>query len=90
VLGFAQALSGAPGMTGRLEITYRSPTPLHTPLRVAGRFEKVEGRKIFTTGTIHVGDRLCAEAKGLFISVRPERFGQLDELRQENQARSTD
>jgi acyl-coenzyme A thioesterase PaaI-like protein len=90
VLGFAQALSGAPGMTGRLEITYRSPTPLHTPLRVAGRFEKIEGRKIFTTGSIHAGDRLCAEAKGLFISVRPERFGQLDELRQENQARSTD
>jgi acyl-coenzyme A thioesterase PaaI-like protein len=90
VLGFAQALSGAPGMTGRLEITYRSPTPLHTPLRVAGRFEKIEGRKIFTTGTIHAGDRLCAEAKGLFISVRPERFGQLDELRHEHQARSTD
>lgn len=87
VLGFAQALSGAPGMTGKLEITYRSPTPLHTPLRVEGRFERVEGRKIFTTGTIHAGDRLCAEAKGLFISVRPERFGQLDQLRQENQAR---
>jgi acyl-coenzyme A thioesterase PaaI-like protein len=88
VLGFAQALSGAPGMTGRLEITYRSPTPLHTPLRVAGRFEKIEGRKIFTTGTIHAGDRLCAEAKGLFISVRPERFGQLDQMRQEHQERS--
>lgn len=90
VLGFAQALSGAPGMTGKLEITYRSPTPLHTPLRVAGRFERIEGRKIFTTGTIHAGDRLCAEAKGLFISVRPERFGVLDQLRQETQERLKD
>ncbi len=89
VLGFAQALSGAPGMTGKLEITYRSPTPLHTPLRVVGRFERIEGRKIFTTGTIHAGDRLCAEAKGLFISVRPERFGMLDQMRSENQSRST-
>ncbi|MDA0370922.1 MAG: PaaI family thioesterase [Actinomycetota bacterium] len=87
VLGFAQALSGAPGMTGKLEITYRSPTPLHTPLRVVGRFERIDGRKIFTTGTIHAGDRLCAEAKGLFISVRPERFGALDQLRDEHQGR---
>ena len=89
VLGFAQALSGAPGMTGNLEITYRAPTPLHTTLRVEGRFDRIDGRKIFTTGTIHAGDRLCAEAKGLFISVRPERFGQLDQMRQENQPRST-
>ena len=89
VLGFAQALSGAPGMTGKLEITYRSPTPLHTPLRVVGRFERIDGRKIFTTGTIHAGDRLCAEAKGLFISVRPERFGMLDQMRAENQSRTT-
>ena len=88
VLGFAQALSGAPGMTGKLEITYRAPTPLHTPLRVAGRFERIDGRKIFTTGTIHAGDRLCAEAKGLFISVRPERFGALDRLRDEHQGRT--
>ena len=88
VLGFAQALSGAPGMTGKLEITYRSPTPLHTPLRVVGRFDRIDGRKIFTTGTIHAGDRLCAEAKGLFISVRPERFGALDQLRDEHQGRS--
>lgn len=89
VLGFAQALSGAPGMTGKLEITYRSPTPLHTPLRVVGRFDRVEGRKIFTTGSIHAGDRLCAEAKGLFISVRPEKFGLLDQMREEHQSRST-
>ena len=88
VLGFAQALSGAPGMTGKLEITYRAPTPLHTPLRVVGRFERIDGRKIFTTGTIHAGERLCAEAKGLFISVRPERFGALDRLRDEHQGRA--
>ena len=81
VLGFAQALSGAPGMTGKLEITYRSPTPLHTPLRVVGRYDRIDGRKIFATGTIHAGERLCAEAKGLFISVRPEMFGGLGRIR---------
>ena len=82
VLGFAQALSGAPGMTGRLEVTYRSPTPLHQPLRVTGRVDGVNGRKIMTSGTIHAGDRLCAEAVGTFISVRAERFAELNQERQ--------
>jgi acyl-coenzyme A thioesterase PaaI-like protein len=78
ILGLAQALSGAPGMTGRLEITYRSPTPLNTPLRVVGRLESVQGRKILTSGDIHVGDRLCAEATGTFITVVPGTFSSLD------------
>src|SRR4029079_6357319 len=30
VLGSTQSLSGAPGMTGRLTVNYRSPTPLET------------------------------------------------------------
>jgi len=76
VLGLAQALSGHPGMTGRLEISYRSPTPLHTPLRVVGRFDRVDGRKIFTSGEITAGDRLCAEAVGLFITIDFSKLGQ--------------
>ena len=78
VLGFAQALSGAPGMTGRLEVTYRSPTPLHQPLKVTGRFDGVEGRKIMTSGEIYAGDRLCAQAVGTFISVKAEKFAALN------------
>ena len=78
VLGLAQALSGAPGMTGRLEVTYRSPTPLNTELRIIGRLDAVEGRKILTSGEMYDGDRLCAEAKGTFISVRPGTFSSLD------------
>jgi len=82
VLGFAQALSGAPGMTGRLEVTYRSPTPLHQPLRIIGRFDEVNGRKIMTTGEIYAGDRLCAQATGVFISVKAEKFADLNAVRQ--------
>jgi acyl-coenzyme A thioesterase PaaI-like protein len=82
VLGFAQALSGTPGMTGRLEVTYRSPTPLHQALRVTGRFDGVQGRKIMTSGEIYAGDRLCAEAVGTFISVNAEKFAQLNLARQ--------
>jgi acyl-coenzyme A thioesterase PaaI-like protein len=69
VLGSTQSLAGRPGMTGRLTTHYRSPTPLHTGLRFAARVVDVSGRKTLTHGTLHAGDRLCAEAEGLFIAI---------------------
>lgn len=81
VLGVAQSASGQPGMTANLTVDYRSPTPLLRELVFRGWCEKVEGRKIFTRGTLHHGDTLCAESTGLFISMRPELFERLLALR---------
>ena len=81
VLGFAQGYAGQQGMTGRLEISYRSPTPLFREVRFVARMDRVEGRKIYTSATLSDGDRLCAEAQGLFISMKPEVFGRLIGLR---------
>ena len=71
ILGFAQARAGQPGMTARLTVSYRSPTPLHRELLFTGRVDRVDGRKIFATGELVVAadGRLCADAEGLFISV---------------------
>src|SRR5947209_2294161 len=69
VLGMAQSLGGQPGMTGTLTIRYRRPTPLHTDLRFEATLDRTEGRKLFTSGRLHAGDTLCAEAEGLFIQV---------------------
>jgi acyl-coenzyme A thioesterase PaaI-like protein len=74
VCGFAQSMTGRPGMTGRLVVHYRRPTPLHQALRFEGRVDRVEGRKIFTVATLRAGDVLCAEAEALFISVDPAVF----------------
>lgn len=74
LLGATQSLSGAPGMTGTLTVRYRTPTPLHEPLTMRGWLRGVEGRKIFADGTLHVGERLCAEAEGIFITINPELF----------------
>ncbi len=73
VLGYAQARSDQPGMTGRLTIGYRSPTPLHTPLQYRARLTKFDGRKNTVTAELRVAadDRLCAEATGLFIALHP-------------------
>lgn len=85
VLGSAQSLSGAPGMTGRLTIHYRSPTPLLTELRFEGRLDSVSGRKVLTKGHLYAGDVLCAEAEGLFISMDLQRFATMKRQRDEQQ-----
>lgn len=74
VLGLAQSLAGRMGMTGTLKIVYRSPTPLYEELRFRAWVDRVEGRKIFVAGTCHAGERLTAEAEGIFIAVDMERF----------------
>jgi len=89
VLGFANALSGSPGMTGTLTVRYRRPTPLHTELRFEARYDRSEGRKIFTSGKLFAGDSLCAEAEGLFITVPSERFRALFEERQKREREGT-
>ena len=81
VLGITQSLAGNPGMTGQLTVRYKSPTPLHRELMFEGRIDRIEGRKIFTVATLSVGDVLCAEAEGLFISMRPEVFERLLQIR---------
>jgi len=64
LLGFTQGFSGEPGMTGTLTIAYRNPTPLLTDLVFESSYDGMEGRKIFTSGKLFAGDKLCAEATG--------------------------
>jgi len=77
VLGFAQSITGSPGMTGTLTIRYRRPTPLRVPLRFEARVLRTEGRRIFTEGRLFAGERLCAEAEGVFVSVDFRRMQEL-------------
>ena len=86
--GATQSLSGNPGMTGRLTVSYRSPTPLHAELHLVGEITEVDGRKIFTEGRLYATDadgaeRLCAEAEGLFISIDFGRFADLKAQREQ-------
>ena len=73
ILGIANIAAGVGAMTGTLTIVYRSPTPLYAELRLEAHTDRIDGRKVHTVGTLHAGDRLCAEANGLFILVEPDR-----------------
>lgn len=77
VLGYAQSLTGNPGMTGGLRVRYRRPTPLGTELGFDAGVDRVEGRKIHTSGRLLLGDVVTAEAEAVFVSVDPERFAAL-------------
>lgn len=89
LLGAAQSLSGTQGMTARLVVNYRSPTPLHTELRLEARMARREGRKLFCEGWLWAGELLCAEAEGLFLSMDAERFQALLASRRHQAERST-
>ena len=77
VLGFAQSMTGNPGMTGTLTVRYRRPTPLHVELRFEARVLRVEGRKIFTAAQVFMGDAVTAEAEAIFISVDAQKMREL-------------
>ncbi|WP_067701842.1 PaaI family thioesterase [Nocardia jejuensis] len=57
--------------TAFLHCDYRAITPLNTELQLHGWVERQEGRKVFVRATLHDGERLCAEAHGLFLLLKP-------------------
>jgi acyl-coenzyme A thioesterase PaaI-like protein len=69
MLGMANIASGHPGMTGRLSVRYRRPTPLHRPVAFEAWTEEVDGRRIVTRGTLSLDGAVTAEAEGLFVII---------------------
>jgi acyl-coenzyme A thioesterase PaaI-like protein len=82
VLGFAETFSNAPGMTGTLTVVYRTPTPLHVEVVFTAWITRIEGRKIFVSGELHAGERLCATCDAVFVSMRAGTFTRLVEQRE--------
>ena len=70
LLGEAAAVGGGPGMTGRLTVHYRRPTPLGE-LTAEAWLESTAGRKSTVRGVVRdVEGRTTVEAEGLFILPR--------------------
>ena len=70
VLGSAlQLVPGPSALTGTLTVRYRSLTPLQTGLRFTGWIHHVSGRRVVARATCHAGERLTAEAEGLFVRI---------------------
>ena len=73
MLGIANIAAGNPGMTARLTVHYRRPTPLFLELRFRAWVDRVEGRRIMSRAELWDGDTLTAQADGLFVRPTPAR-----------------
>jgi acyl-CoA thioesterase FadM len=63
-------------MTAHLELDYRRPVPVETPLVFRASIAEHEGRRSVTTGTIALAEspeRILVEARGVFVQPRPEK-----------------
>ncbi|WP_054813926.1 PaaI family thioesterase [Nocardia arizonensis] len=71
LMGMAAAVHAqAVARTASLTVDYRAITPLDTELRLHSWAERQDGRKVYVRATLHDGQTLCAEAKGLFIVLK--------------------
>ena len=67
VLAWSIVHAGYPGMTGRLTIRYRKPTPVGVPVEFRVEPPRVAGKVVHVHGTLTAGDAITAEAEGLFV-----------------------
>lgn len=76
ILGAATIAAGLWGMTARLELDYRGPVPLRTPVVLRGRVVEDAGRRSVVVGTIARADApevILVAARGVFVAPRPEK-----------------
>lgn len=67
VLNVANLLAGVPGLTARLEVRYRRPTPLDTVVTFEAGAPVVDGRQVRTSAVLRAGEVVTAEATGTFV-----------------------
>jgi acyl-coenzyme A thioesterase PaaI-like protein len=64
------AATAAVSRTVSITVHFRSLTPIGIELTIEGWVERVDGRKVFVGGRLLDGERICAEAEGIFVAVR--------------------
>lgn len=60
-----------PSRTAYLTVNFRSVAPVDETLTVTATVDRIEGRKQFIRGSLWAGERLCAEAEGLWVALKP-------------------
>lgn len=72
ILGIpANSGAGAMARTAYLHVNYRAITPMNKELQVTASMVSVDGRKRMVRGELKDGDRVCADAEGLFLELLP-------------------
>ena len=69
LLGAAQGLAKAPGVTAILRVRYRHLTPVDEDLRLEAWIAEQRQRRLVAKATCHAGDTLTADAEAIFMRV---------------------
>jgi hypothetical protein len=80
IMGYAAAAAGHPGVTGRLEVRYRSTVPLGVELRLQARLIDVLGVRAALRSSISLAsapEDPLVEAEGRFLALRREQAARL-------------
>jgi len=71
VMSKANRSKGVVAVTRQLTVEYLRPVPSGSPIRLEGKVDRHEGRKLWTTGQIlNAEGTVLASAHGLFIALR--------------------
>lgn len=73
-MGLVVAMRRVLAFTAQLDISFRSPVPLHRPVTVRASLQGHDGRKFTVAAVVTDGETVLSEATGLFISVDPDKF----------------
>jgi hypothetical protein len=69
VLGAAQPLAGAPGVTAILRVRYRDITPIEEDLVFEAWIAERRERRMVARATCRAGENVTADAEGIFVQV---------------------
>lgn len=73
-MGMAQMRSGAPGMTGGLDVRYVKPTPIGKKLDLVATFERIGSRKNRVTAELSCEGETTARADAVFVQPKSAIF----------------
>jgi len=74
-MGKVNKLRQVVALTSEITVNYLRPVPLHKPLRVESREEKVNGRRHINVAEIlNESGQVLARGRGLFIAVDPQKM----------------
>lgn len=86
-MGWAMYGLGVWAVTGKMEVKFRQPLPLHQKMTVSGEVIRNRGRWLEVRGEIRSEEgRLMAESYGLFMRLPKERVRELEETYVEGQS----
>jgi acyl-coenzyme A thioesterase PaaI-like protein len=86
-MGWAMYGLGVWAVTGKMEVKFRQPLPLHQKATVSGEVIRNRGRWLEMRGEIRSGEgKLMAESYALFMRLPEERVRELEETYVEGQS----